>query len=248
MSAVKKLNIVDIENGLEQLAQQRLLPKDYGKALVTLFGSATTLQRLGTSKANTSDFDNGLLWRDKLHYIPCELGELDKTLEEAKGSDKTLKAKVRLVVVNDGSHILVFDRKYNELTDCTIDLIKDEPQLFLPLAGQEGFRREEENEVDIKATGKLAKLYDALIEKNPDWLEDDKRHALNHFITQIIFCLFAEDTGIFPKDIFTKALKNRSGSNGEHATQVISDIFSVLDVNNSTRQALKNTYLPIIFA
>jgi hypothetical protein len=43
MSAVKKLNIVDIENGLEQLAQQRLLPKDYGKALVTLFGSATTL-------------------------------------------------------------------------------------------------------------------------------------------------------------------------------------------------------------
>lgn len=140
-------------------------------------------------------------------------------------------------MVNDGSHILVYDRKYDELTDCTIDKIKDEPQLFLPLAGQEGFRREEESEVDIKATGKLAKVYDALIERNPEWLEGDKRHALNHFMTQIIFCLFAEDTGIFKvKDIFTKALKNRAGSDGELATQVITEIFSVLDLDEPHRK------------
>lgn len=236
MSTVNKLNIVDIENGLEELAKRKLAPEEYGRELVTLFGSATTLKRLGTSKANTSDFENGLLWREKIHYVPCNAGELNKTLEDVKKSDKTLKAKVRLIVINDGSHTLVYDRKYDELTDCTVDTIKDEPQLFLPLTGQEGFRREEENEVDIKATGKLAKLYDALIEKNPDWLEGDKRHALNHFMTQIIFCLFAEDTGIFPKDIFTKVLKDRAGIDGEHTTQVVTDVFSVLDVNDTSRQ------------
>lgn len=235
MSAVKKLNIVDIENGLEKLAKQNLSPVDYGKGLVALFAPTATTKRLGTTKANTSDFENGILWREKLHYVPCKAGELNTVIEQVKTSDKTLKAKVRLVVVNDGLNILVFDRKYNELTDCTIETVKDEPQLFLPLTGQEGFRREEENEVDIKATGKLAKLYDALIEKNPDWLEDDKRHVLNHFITQVIFCLFAEDTGIFPKDIFTKTLKNRAGSNGEHATEVITGIYSVLDLNDSQR-------------
>lgn len=235
MSAAKKLNIVDIENGLEELAQKGLPPEEYGRELVSLFGSSATLKRLGTSKANTSDFENGILWREKLHYVPCKLGELNTVIESVKASDKTLKAKVRLIVVNDGSHILVFDRKYNELTDCTIDSIKNEPQLFLPLAGQEGFRREEENEVDIKATGKLAKLYDALVERNPEWLEGDKRHTLNHFMTQIIFCLFAEDTGIFPKDIFTKALKNRAGNDGELATQVITEIFSTLDVESSHR-------------
>ncbi|GAC31733.1 DNA methyltransferase [Paraglaciecola polaris] len=235
MSAVKKLNIVDIENGLEELAKQNLSPVEYGKGLVALFAPAATTKRLGTTKANTSDFENGILWREKLHYVPCKAGELNTVIEQVKTSDKTLKAKVRLVVVNDGSNILVFDRKYNELTDCTIETVKDEPQLFLPLTGQEGFRREEENEVDIKATGKLAKLYDALIEKNPDWLEDDKRHVLNHFITQVIFCLFAEDTGIFPKDIFTKTLKNRAGSNGENATEVITGIYSVLDLNDAQR-------------
>jgi hypothetical protein len=236
MSAVKKLNIVDIENGLEELANRNLSPEEYGKELIALFSSSSTLKRLGTSKANTSEFENGLLWREKVHYVPCDSGQLNATIDAVKKSDKTLKAKVRLVVVNDGSHILVYDRKYDELTDCTIDKIKDEPQLFLPLAGQEGFRREEESEVDIKATGKLAKVYDALIERNPEWLEGEKRHALNHFMTQIIFCLFAEDTGIFPKDIFTKALKNRAGSDGEHATQVITEIFGVLDLDEPYRK------------
>lgn len=236
MSAVKKLNIVNIENGLEELANRNLSPEEYGKELIALFSSSTTLKRLGTNKANSSEFESGLLWREKIHYVPCALGQLNATINAVKKSDKTLKAKVRLVVVNDGSHILVYDRKYDELTDCTIDKIKDEPQLFLPLAGQEGFRREVESEVDIKATGKLAKVYDALIERNPEWLEGDKRHALNHFMTQIIFCLFAEDTGIFPKDIFTKALKNRAGSDGEHATQVITEIFGVLDLDESHRK------------
>ncbi|MDW5286705.1 DNA methyltransferase [Alteromonas macleodii] len=236
MSAVKKLNIVDIENGLEELANRNLSPEEYGKELIALFSSSATLKRLGTSKANTSEFENGLLWREKIHYVPCAPGQLNATIDAVKKSDKTLKAKVRLVVVNDGSHILVYDRKYDELTDCTIDKIKDEPQLFLPLAGQEGFRREVESEVDIKATGKLAKVYDALIERNPEWLEGGKRHALNHFMTQIIFCLFAEDTGIFPKDIFTKALKNRAGSDGEHATQVITEIFGVLDLDEPYRK------------
>lgn len=236
MSAVYKLNIVDIENGLEELANRKLTPEKYGNELVQLFGTATTLKRLGTSKASTSDFNNGILWREKIHYVPCVPGSLDKTLEDVKKSDKTLKAKVRLIVINDGSHILIFDRKYDELTNSTVNAIKDEPHLFLPLTGQEGFRREEENGVDIKATGKLAKLYDALIANNTDWLEDDKRHILNHFMTQIIFCLFAEDTGIFSKDIFTKALKNRSGVEGLHATQVVTDIFNVLDVKEGDRK------------
>lgn len=236
MSAVKKLNIVDIENGLEELANRNLSLAEYGKELIALFSSSATLKRLGTSKANTSEFENGLLWREKIHYVPCALGQLNATIDAVKKSDKTLKAKVRLVVVNDGSHILVYDRKYDELTDSTIDKIKDEPQLFLPLAGQDGFRREVESEVDIKATGKLAKVYDALIKRNPEWLEGDKRHALNYFMTQIIFCLFAEDTGIFPKDIFTKALKNRAGSDGEHATQVITEIFGVLDLDEPHRK------------
>ena len=81
MSAVKKLNIVDIENGLEELANRNLSPEEYGKELIALFSSSTTLKRLGTSKANTSEFENGLLWREKIHYVPCAPGQLNATID-----------------------------------------------------------------------------------------------------------------------------------------------------------------------
>jgi len=64
MSAVKKLNIVDIENGLEELAKQHFTPVEYGKKLVALFAPTATTKRLGTTKANTSDFEYGILWRE----------------------------------------------------------------------------------------------------------------------------------------------------------------------------------------
>ena len=238
MAVKKQLNIVDIENGLEILASKELSPEEYGKEIVLLFSSPNTLKRITTSKSNVPEVDGGLLWREKLHYAPCKPGELDSTLQKLRFSQKSIKHKVRLLMVNDGVNTLVFDRKYDELTQCSIQSIKDEPQLFLPLTGQEGFRKEEESEVDIKATGKLAKLYDALVAENPDWLEGEKRHDLNHFMTQVIFCLFAEDTGIFPEDILSKTLINRAGSHGDKSTQLLTDIFNTLDTPLESRADL----------
>ena len=61
-------------------------------------------------------------------------------------------------------------------------------------------RPAEENPADVKATGKLAKLYDALVKANPDWATDARRHDMNQFMTRMIFCMFAEDVGIFPEN------------------------------------------------
>ncbi len=232
-----KLNIVEIEKGLEDLAQASVSPEQYGLDLLLLFSSPNTVKRVTGTSTNKSDVEGGLLWREKFHYAPSAKDGLDETMTALKQSKVTAKHKVRLLIVNDGTNVLVYDRKYDNLTQSTISEIKNEPHIFLPLTGEEGYRKEHENEVDIKATGKLAKLYDALVEKNPDWLEGDKRHALNHFMTQIIFCLFAEDTGIFPEDIFTKTLKNRAGANGQDATSLIQDIFNTLDCSDESRTA-----------
>lgn len=232
-----KLNIVEIEKGLEELAQASVSPEQYGLDLLLLFSSPNTVKRVTGTSTNKSDVEGGLLWREKFHFAPSANDGLDETMTALKQSKVTAKHKVRLLIVNDGSNVLVYDRKYDNLTQSTISEIKNEPHIFLPLTGEEGYRKEHENEVDIKATGKLAKLYDALIEKNPDWLEGDKRHAINHFMTQIIFCLFAEDTGIFPEDIFTKTLKNRAGANGQDGTSLIQDIFNTLDCSDENRTA-----------
>ena len=67
---------------------------------------------------------------------------------------------------------------------------------FLPWAGLEKTAVVNENPADRKAAEKLARLYDDLKEAN-NVVNDEQRHALNVFLTRLLFCFFAEDTGIF---------------------------------------------------
>ena len=180
------------------------------------------------------------LWRGYMHYAPALQGMAAEVLEQLKLSKASVKHKVRLLISTDGHELLVFDRKHGDLlvTSLTPDELPKEPAFFFPLAGLEAFRPREESIIDIKATGKLAKLYDALIANNPDW--ESHRHELNRFMTQIIFCLFSEDAGIFPKDIFTKTLTNRAGKTGERATAVITAIFTIMDKPKANRDGLED--------
>lgn len=231
-----KMNILDIERVLESLAGKNLSPAALGLELLLLFSSSNTVKRITATKTSLSDLPNGTLWKEKFHYAPSEHGDVDATLTKLKQSQQSNKGKVRLLITFDGHSLLVYDRKYDELTQTTLAGLKNEPQLFLPLIGEEGFRQSDESKVDIKATAKLAKLYDAIVEHSQQWLIGDKRHLMNHFMTQIIFCLFAEDTGIFPVDIFTRTLKNRAGREGHDATSVIETIFNALDKPKEQRK------------
>ena len=61
-----------------------------------------------------------------------------------------------------------------------------------------------ESAFDIKATGRLNKLYIELLRHNPDWASAERRPDMNHFLARLIFCFFAEDTDIFRGDgLFT---------------------------------------------
>lgn len=80
---------------------------------------------------------------------------------------------------------------------------------FLPWAGMEKSKYKSENPADIKAAYTLAKLYDAIREDN-NLSSSGEIHALNVFLSRILFCFFAEDTDIFPKDIFTKSIASHT--------------------------------------
>lgn len=47
-----------------------------------------------------------------------------------------------------------------------------------------------ENAFDIKATGRLNRLYVELLKDNPDWHKGDRREDFNHFMARLIFCFF----------------------------------------------------------
>lgn len=114
----------------------------------------------------------------------------------------------------------------------------DQFGFFLPAAGKERYRAVEENPIDVKATGKLARLYDALTKANPDWGSDARRHEMNQLMMRLIFCMFAEDVGIFPDNQFSRLIFTHAGDKGEEARDTIIAAFHAMNMEKAQRTTL----------
>ena len=108
---------------------------------------------------------------------------------------------------------------------------------FLPLAGITTVKQIRESAVDIKATGRLNRLYVALLRDNPDWGAAGRQHEMNHFMARLIFCFFAEDTDIFGGiDLFTDTIGQMSERDGANTHEVIGEIFRAMNTKPRTRK------------
>jgi hypothetical protein len=86
--------------------------------------------------------------------------------------------------------------------------------------------------VTIKAAELMGKLHDALEESAY------VGHDLEQLLVRLLFCMFADDTGIFqPKDIFLQLLENDTRPDGSDAGRVLNDLFDVLDTPETSRQS-----------
>jgi len=86
--------------------------------------------------------------------------------------------------------------------------------------------------VTIKAAELMGKLHDALEESGY------VGHDLEQLLVRLLFCLFADDTGIFqPKDIFLQLVENDTRPDGSDVGRVLNDLFDVLDTPEDSRQS-----------
>src|SRR5438445_462408 len=86
-----------------------------------------------------------------------------------------------------------------------------------------------ENAFDIKATGRLNRLYVELLKENPEWDTAARRQDLNHFFARLIFCFFAEDTGIFMgAGLFTDTIAQMSERDSSNTHEVLSELFRAM--------------------
>src|SRR5690606_22479950 len=114
-------------------------------------------------------------------------------------------------------------------------VIEELPQqidFFLPLSGAEIYRVSNDNKIDREAAYKLGELYDLLVLENPDWIANGS-HQLNIFLSRILFCFFAEDTGIFEqKSIFTETLANNTNEDGTDVDSFLNLLFKKLNTKS----------------
>lgn len=90
---------------------------------------------------------------------------------------------------------------------------------------------ESQANVTIKAAELMGKLHDALEDAGYTG------HDLEQLLVRLLFCLFADDTGIFqPKDIFLQLIENDTRPDGSDAGMILSQLFDVLDKPEGQRQ------------
>lgn len=111
-----------------------------------------------------------------------------------------------------------------------IDLL-DHLQRFNFLLGYEQREYKDEDPVNIKAAELMGKLHDEL-ERN-----GFRDHPLKLMLVRLMFCFFADDTGIFNKDDFLFFLKERTKHDGSDLGLWIAQFFQVLNTPTEQRQA-----------
>ena len=89
----------------------------------------------------------------------------------------------------------------------------------------------DQDPVNIQASELVGRLHDALAEAGY------RGHDLERFLVRIVFCLFADDTGVFePRDIFLDLLENRTAEDGSDTGSRLAELFQVLNTPEEERQ------------
>lgn len=84
-------------------------------------------------------------------------------------------------------------------------------------------------DINIEAAGKMADLFNAF--KNSGYEE----HQLKIYLVRIMFCLFADDTGIFEHKQFLTYILQKTNEDGSDLAAHLGLIFEILDTSKERR-------------
>ena len=239
------MNAVEIEVAVSALAADPFDAAAFPFRFLEAFDfNATAVNKLrsGGKGHNKSDVPGAFLTghRNNVHLAACPPGTVGDTLRALLASPATAKHKAKFALATDGVTI----EAQNLADDAEPPLVCEYAELgdrfgyFLALAGISAVKAIRENAFDIKATGRLNRLYVELIRHNPGWDGDARREQLNHFFARLIFCFFAEDTGIFSgKMLFTDTVQKMSDADGSNTAWVLAEIFRAMDLPIDTPES-----------
>ncbi len=175
-----------------------------------------------------------LLWKGTLLIEQKSRGkDLERAYKQALGyfpgiSDDDLP---RWVLVSDFWRFELHDLDEDRIHRFTLRELPQKVNLFHFIAGYTPQRVREQDPINVRAVQALGELHDAL--KRDGYTG----HELEVFLVRLLFCLFADDTGIFqPKDCFHDLIDFHTKEDGSDVGPVLEQLFSTLNRKPESRQ------------
>lgn len=204
----------------------------------------STISLLSKNPSKLSGKADQIILKNKVLFHVTTLEEDEHIAIDALQKDKnSYRYKPRFIIVTDFVTLLAVDTKTNETLDIQVKDIGKHYAFFLPWCGMEKSQHVNENPADIRAAYKMDKLYQAIVSDNPEYYREHS-HDLNIFLSRLLFCYFAEDTGIFQKEgIFTNLIDSQTSENGDGLQDLFVTLFSVLNTKDSERSGFAAHFL-----
>ena len=176
-----------------------------------------------------------LFWPGKLLVEMKSAGQdLDRAFEQATDYFDALpdRDSPRYLLVSDFRRFRLFDLEEKiDHPEFRLDQLKDKARLFGFIAGYQAQVIKPQNPVNAKAAERMGRLHDAL--KASGYVG----HALEVLLVRLLFCLFADDTGIFqPAQSFRDWLEAETKADGSDLGRALADLFDVLNTAEAARQ------------
>jgi hypothetical protein len=185
------------------------------------------VKKLGTKRGRID-----LFWKGTLLVEQKSGGrDLDAAYSQALDYFPHLKEEElpRYILVSDFQRFELYDLETKAEYRFSLAELHTNVELFGFIAGYQKREFRDQDPVNIEASERMGKLYDALKEAGYDALH------LELFLVRVLFCLFADDTGIFEKDAFRFYLEENTREDGSDTGLRISHLFQVLNTSQERR-------------
>lgn len=231
---VKSFSHIEAQDALEHLNETKPTGEELVYDLLRIFcgyGDGN-IRRVRDGVGNKIKDGRTVLIPNLIAYRPK--GELDfhDEIKAMQADPKIAKHSPRFYVVSDGTTIVAFDPKEQDVYENEVALMWKDFDFFYPLAGIEKIRHVEEAEADVKSAELMAKIFDE-IRRHNDIKDKTEMHNLNIFMSRLLFCYFAEDTNLFPEpQLFTNSIKQHTAEDGHDLAEFIDRAFLAMSTDD----------------
>ena len=200
--------------------------------------SDTLIGRYKEGKNTIASFE-GLLIKGSFAYRYVTTDDLSSAIDVMRSDPLIVKNRPAIIAACDGTTIVGYDPAVDESYNNRIDNIFTDYEFFTPIWGINKIRNVEENEADVKAAYVMGQIHDEIRRYNNIGVNDDTSD-LNTFMSRLLFCFFAEDTGLFESNVFTNTIRETTQANGSDLQEFLGEAFQVM--NLSIRSNINSRY------
>lgn len=235
-----KRRALDFSRDHESDADEKSQAQTFWRDFFAIFG--LTPQRIGVFEARAKTLRDTVgfidfFWPGTLLIEHKSRGkDLEAALQQALDYCRPESLKEielpRFIIVCDFARFSIVELATGDRSDFLLEDLHANLHLFNFVLGYEQRKYKDEDPVNIAAAELMGALHDELRRVGYEG------HPLELFLVRLMFCFFADDTGIFQKDQFSDYIEARTREDGSDLGPCIAQVFRILDTEPEKR--LKN--------